>query len=132
MKVNTLMIITAILLAVYGIGFVIAPAPLLSLMGITADPAVAFITQAFGAALIGYAVMNWFARNAVDSDARQAIVLADASFNALAIVVNLLGTLSGVLNVLGWSNVVIHLLLAAGFAYFLVKTGLTTPTSATR
>ncbi len=132
MKLNSLMIITAALLAIYGIGFVVAPAPLLSLLGIATDPAVAFVTRAFGAALIGYAVMNWFARNAVDSDARRAIVLADASFNALAIVVNLLGTLSGVLNVLGWSNVVIHLLLAAGFAYFLVRPSFATPTSATR
>jgi len=118
MKLNILMIITAALMLFYGMGFVLAPAPLLSLMGLTADRPLMFVTQAFGAALVGYAVVNWFARNDADTESKRAIVLANAIFNAIAVALNLLGTLGGVLNALGWSNVAIHLLLALGFAYF--------------
>ena len=118
MNLRNLMIVNAVLWAINGIGFVLAPAPLLSVLGVTADQYVTWMTQAFGAALIGYAIMNWFARNDTDSEARRAILLANLGFNAIGVVIDLLATLSGVLNALGWSIVALHLLLALAFAYF--------------
>jgi len=44
-----------------------------SLYGVTGDAPVEFMSQLFGAALIGFAVLTWSARNAADSDARRAI-----------------------------------------------------------
>ena len=65
-----------------------------------------------------YAVVNWFARNAKGDEALRAIVLANLVADTIVFIAALLGQLSGVTNALGWSTVVIYLLLAAGFVYF--------------
>jgi hypothetical protein len=36
----------------------------------------------------------------------------------IGLIVSLMGTLSGVVNAVGWSAVLIYLVLAAGYAYF--------------
>ena len=120
MNFRNLMIVTAVLWAINGIGFVLVSAPTLSVLGVTADRYVTWMAQAFGAALIGYALMDWLARNTMDSEAKRAILLANLGFNAIGVVIDLLATLSGVLNGLGWSIVGVHLLLALGYAYFLL------------
>jgi hypothetical protein len=76
------------------------------------------VGQLFGAALIGFAVLTWAARNATDSDAGRAILLALCVGDAIGFVVALVGQLGGVVNTLGWSTVAIYLVLALGFGYF--------------
>ena len=72
----------------------------------------------FGSALIGFALLTWMARNATDSDARRAIVLALFISECIGFIVTLIGQINNVVNVLGWSSVAIYLLLALGFGYF--------------
>lgn len=118
MKLNTLMVINAIVAAVFGIAFVLVPAQVITLYGLTADAPLKYVGQLFGAALVGFAILTWSARNATDSDARKAIVLALFISNGIGFIVALIGQLAGVVNSLGWSTVVIYLVLAAGFGYF--------------
>ncbi|MGD2178082.1 MAG: hypothetical protein PVG71_09700 [Anaerolineae bacterium] len=66
-------------------------------------------------------MVTWFARNAAESDARRAIILGLCLYDAIGFVITLIATLSGVLNPLGWSAVLLYLLLAVGFGYFLVN-----------
>jgi hypothetical protein len=72
----------------------------------------------FGAALLAFAVLTWTAKDAPDSDARRAILLAMFVGDCVGFVVSLRGQLGSVMNALGWSTVVIYLLLALGFGYF--------------
>jgi DMSO reductase anchor subunit len=118
MKLKTLMIINAIVAIVFGVTFVIVPTQAYSLYDITADEQLIYMGQLFGAALIGFALLTWMARNATDSDARRAIVLALFIADGIGFVVALIGQLSNVVNALGWSTVAIYLLLALGFGYF--------------
>jgi hypothetical protein len=118
MKLKTLMIINAIVAIVFGVTFVIVPAQAYSLYDITANEQLVYMGQLFGAALIGFALLTWMARNATDSDARRAIVLALFIADGIGFVVALIGQLSNVVNALGWSTVAIYLLLALGFGYF--------------
>jgi len=76
------------------------------------------VAQLFGAALLAFAVLTWTAREAPDSDARRAILLAMFVGDCIGCVVALIGQFRGVMNALGWSTVVIYLLLAIGFGYF--------------
>ncbi len=76
MNLRTLMIVNTVIAAVFGIGFVLIPWQVLSLYGIQPNPAINFIGELFGAALLAFAVLTWTARNASDSGARQAIVRA--------------------------------------------------------
>ncbi len=118
MKLSALMIVNAIVAAVFGIGFVLAPSQVMSLYSSEAGATLDLMCQLFGAALIGFAALSWVARNAPDSEARRAIVLAFFVGDLVGCVVALLAQLRGVVNALGWSSVVIYLLLAVGFGYF--------------
>lgn len=117
MKLSTLLVVAAVIGAVYGIAFVVATGPLLSIYGITLDKAGTLVAQLFGSLLIGLATLNWFARNVTDPEARQAIVFGNLAGDVVGFVIILLGQLAGIANALGWSSVAIYLLLALGFAY---------------
>ena len=118
MKLSTWLTIAAVVAVVFGLAFVLVTGPLLSFYGVTLDKAGTLVAQLFGAALIGFAVLNWFARGVTDREARQAIVLANLASDTVGFVMALIGQLAGVANALGWSTVAIYLLLALGFAYF--------------
>ena len=117
MRLSSLLVIAAVIGAVFGIGFVVASGPLLSIYGITLDKAGTLVAQLFGGALISLAVINWFARNVTDPEARQAVVFGNLAGDIVGFVVILLGQLAGIANAIGWSSVAIYLLLALGFAY---------------
>ena len=121
MKLKNLMIINAFVAIVFGVVFVIIPSQVYSLY----DPGTSdtldilnYMGQLFGAALIGFGLLTWTARNSADSDARQAIVFALFVGNGIGFVVALIGQINNVVNVLGWSTVAIYFLLALGFGYF--------------
>jgi len=121
MQLKTLMIINAIVAIVFGVVFVIIPAQVYSLYGPgTGDVTgvLYYMGQLFGAALIGIGLLTWTAKDAVDSDAREAILFALFVADGIGFVVALIGQLNNVVNNLGWSTVVIYLLLALGFGYF--------------
>jgi uncharacterized membrane protein YcfT len=119
MKHNTLMIINAVVAAVFGVAFVLVPGQVTSLYGVE-DPSevLIYVGRLMGAAFIGFAVLTWSARNANDSSARRAIVFALLVSDGVGFIVSLMGQLADVVNSLGWSTVAIYLLLALGFGYF--------------
>jgi hypothetical protein len=116
-KLNNLLVVAAVIGAVFGVAFVVASGPLLAIYGITLDKAGTLVAQLFGALLIGLAVLNWFARSVTDPDARQAVVLGNLTGDVVGFVVILIGQLAGIANTLGWVNVAIYLVLGLGFAY---------------
>jgi hypothetical protein len=118
MKLSTWLTIAAVVAVVFGLAFVLVTGPLLSFYGITLDKAGTLVAQLFGASLLGFAVLNWFARGVTDREARQAILLANLASDTVGFVMALIGQLAGVANALGWSTVALYLLLALGFAYF--------------
>jgi hypothetical protein len=119
MKLSYLMAVKAVICFVFGIGFVLIAAPILSLYGVTLNPGGTMMTQLFGAAFILLSILLWFARNAPGSDvALRAIVLAVFVGDTIGFIVALLGQLSGLTNALGWVTVALYLLLALGFGYF--------------
>jgi len=118
MKLSTLMVINAVIAAIFGITLVLIPWQVLALYGTQPDPALNFVGQLFGAALVAFAVLTWTARNAGESEARKAIVMALFIGNTIGFIVALIAQLNNVVNALGWLTVVIYLFLALGFAYF--------------
>lgn len=118
MTLRNLFIITAVVAVVFGAAFVLVPSPLMSLYDVTLDAGAILVARLFGGALITLAVLSWLAKDAAESEARGAIVLAFFIGDAIGFIVALVGQLSGAVNTLGWSTVVIYLLLALGFGYF--------------
>ena len=118
MKLSTFLSIVAVVAILFGFGFVAAPAEVLAQYGITADRNTVFMSRFFGGALINVGLIVWFARNIVDSLGRRSIVLAGLIGDVIGFFVALQGQMSGGVNALGWSTVLIYGLFAIGFAYF--------------
>jgi hypothetical protein len=114
-----MMIINAVVAAVFGVAFVLVPDQVTSLYGVE-DPSevLIYVGRLMGAAFIGFAVLTWLARNVNDSTARRAIVFALLVSDAIGFIVALMGQLADVVNSLGWSTVAICLIRALGFGYF--------------
>lgn len=118
MKLSTLMVINAVVAALFGIAFVLVPGQIIALYGVAESAALKYTGQLFGATLVTFAVLTWTARNATESETRRAIVLALFIGYAVGFVVTLIGQLGNVVNALGWSTVALYLLLALGWGYF--------------
>ena len=121
MSFKSLMIIKAIICLLFGIAFIFFPGFLLSLFGVKLSAGGLFPAREYGAALWGNLMLTWFARNAADSDARRAIILAMFVYDLIGFVVSLVYVLAGTLNALGWLPVIIYLFFTMGFGYFLFK-----------
>ena len=118
MKFSTFMVTYAVITAVFGLGFVLAPAQILPIYGVTPDAPLRLIGQFFGAVLISLALLTWLIRNLSDSEARRAIVLALLVGETIGFILALIGQLNGVFNVMGWAVVVVYLFFALGLGYF--------------
>ncbi len=114
MKLNTLMIITAIVSLVFGLGFILIPLQSIGLYGSTLEGSGVFVARYFGAALLGYAFLAWLTRNTASRQVTAGFFAA----MVLGFVVALYDAIAGTHNGLVWLNVVIYLLLAIGFGYF--------------
>lgn len=114
MKLNTLMVVTAVVALIYGLGFILAPVASIGLYGNTLEGVGVFITRYFGAALLGYAFLAWLNRN----NASKGVQAGFFAAMVLGFVVSLYDAFAGTHNALIWLSVVIYLLLALGFGYF--------------
>jgi hypothetical protein len=114
MKLNTIMIITAIVAFIFGLAFILVPAIAMGFYGNTLDVVGSFLGRYFGAALIGYAFLAWLNRDTTSRAVKGGFFVA----MALGFAVSLYDALAGVHNGLVWLNVAIYLLLGIGFGYF--------------
>lgn len=121
MNFKNLMVIKAIVCLSFGILLLAVPDKLLSIFGATLGDGGMFTAREYASALIGNMFLCWFARNAEASDARRALIIALFVYDLIAFVMTTITVISGVLNVLGWSIVIIYLFFTLGFGYFLVK-----------
>lgn len=119
MNLKIMLLVNAVVAAVFGIALLVVPGAVIAIYGITADAGLRYMGQLFGLCLVGHVVLCWFAKDAPESEARTAIVRALFVTNGLGLVVSLVAQLKGVTNAVGWSTVAIYLLLALGWAYFL-------------
>lgn len=120
MKYKTLMIIKALVCLCLGVPILLATIFTYSLFGASLNPAGVFAAREYGASLIGNLMLTWFARNAIESDARRAIILALCIYDAIGFVITLIAQITGVLGPLGWFAAAIYLFFALGFGYFLL------------
>lgn len=114
------MIIKAVVCLALGIPILLAPYFVYFLFGTSLGPGGAFAAREYGASLIGNLLLTWFARNAIESDARRAIILGLCIYDVIGFVITVIAQVSGVLGPLGWLGVAIYLFFAVGFGYFLV------------
>jgi len=122
MKLKHLFIAQFVISLINGASAVLAPMMWLTLYGFsTVSQETAATGQALGAGLLNYAIIAGFARNTPESEARRAIVLGFFITHAIGFVILTLSILAGVMGAAGWMGAGLYLILALGYAYFLVK-----------
>lgn len=133
MKVKHLLMVTAIVLLVFGIGFLFAPIWTMELFDISIDVGGILMTQLLAAAFLGYAVLNWVGRNYIVPEDVRSLIWANFVANTVGFIVTLLQKLAGVGNEWCWIPIALYLLFALGFGYsILVKSTYEEPTMRTK
>jgi hypothetical protein len=118
MKFSTMMIIKAIVCLGFGFLILFFPNPLYGLFGVTLGAGGLFAAREYGASLVGNLALTWYAKDADESKARRAIILALFLYDAVGVVVTVINVLNGTLNYLGWGVVAVYLFFTIGFGYF--------------
>jgi hypothetical protein len=118
MNLKTVFTLNAILVGIFGLGFLVAPAFLLSSFGAQSNPVAAMMAGGYGSAHIAGAIVSWLVRNNPPSRTRRVIAFAFAVEHALIALVILFHVLSGTINAMGWPTFLIDVLLTAGFIVF--------------
>jgi hypothetical protein len=121
MNTKLVFTVTYILALVFGIGFVVLPAFILSLMGLQSSGQAPLLARGWGAFILGVSALAFFSRNASRSDGRRAVLLA---LFALYILLDLytlsLNLFSGVpVNWMLALLYLVHTCLAVAYAYLL-------------
>jgi hypothetical protein len=121
MKLRNFFLVNAVVAVLFGLGFVIIPATVLSWYGVELAPAGLFVSRLYGSALLTFAFISLLVRRLPTSEALLAILLSFFLGDAIGFVLFLIFQLQGIANALGWSTVVIYLQLGLGFGYFYTK-----------
>src|SRR6266571_8525040 len=118
MTIKTFFTIIAVLALVHGVGFVLVPEQVAASYGMASSAATLLMARLFGAALVGLALIFWFARDG-SSESMRGVFIATIVGNTVGLIVVVMGTTAGTLNSMGWIAALIYLFGAAGSAYFL-------------
>jgi hypothetical protein len=119
MSLRNFMILTAILAIAYALGFLIVPKFVTDIYGASGGPTVILGYRFFGAALLAIGLIFWLAKDCGDRTAIRALLVGAAASNAAGTAVSIWGCATGLMNALGWTVVLIYVVLLAGSIYFL-------------
>jgi hypothetical protein len=119
------MMLATIVAAVFGLAFLVAPSQLVALYGVKLDPASEVIGRIAGSVILGFAIVFWAARDGNAAETFKAVMMAGLIANGLNSLILLHATATGLLNSLGWLQVLISGALAIGFWYFAYGKGKT-------
>jgi hypothetical protein len=103
------------------LGFVLVPGLMFSIYGITSAPASFLGFRLFGSALIAIGVLTWFLKDSANCEALLALLLSVAIGNVVGLLLVFFATINGTLSAMGWTAVLVYLLLLAGEGYFLSR-----------
>jgi hypothetical protein len=126
MNLKRIFVAGAALSLLFGTGFVLNPQLVIEQHGMIANDGFRMMMRPMGGALLGYALIFWWVRNAPVSATLTAIVRGAFLFHLIAFGGTAYGLATGVLNAMGWGPVLIHLGLALGFGYYSFRPAATT------
>ena len=118
MRLGTLLRLAGLIALAFGIGFLFAPARVLSMYGVAAEPTVVLMGRFFGSALIQLGLVFYLIRDVSDPTTRRGVVLGSFLGSLAGFVVSLTAQFWGLVNSFGWSSVAIYGLLLLGYGSF--------------
>jgi hypothetical protein len=119
--VNTLFLVAMIIEAIFGIGLLVAPGPMMAPMGVTLDLISTNFARLFGSALISFPILLWFARKSDQMDFKKGVVYGMFAYYLISGVLLLMAQLAGQTNAMGWGLIGIHAVLLVWFGTYIFK-----------
>ena len=116
MNTRTVLTLAAVIAIIFALGLILMPAFMGTLYGTGTSPNQLLLARLFGYALLGFGLMNWVAKD-LDYATLRPILLGNLAADAVGLIVCVMGTLSGVMNSMGWLSTALYLVLALGFGY---------------
>lgn len=124
MKRSTFILISAILAGMFGLMMLAAPGQMIKNMTSGADPSACHVLQWAGCMLLSIATINFLSRNDDGSPALRAVMIGNIFMHVLGLAIDFYQYNTGFVIMSGLvSGLVVHLLLIAGFAYYLRQMG---------
>ena len=80
-------------------------------------PHTALYTRFFGSALLGFGVINWFAKDFRSWDAIRGVLIGTAVTTAIGGLIALFAVVTGLSNAMTWTSVLVYALLLVGAVY---------------
>jgi len=120
-RLTLTMTVTAVGSLLFGLAYLLVPASLASLYGITVDPSSPY-PRYFGSALVGFAAVLWLARKVPSGPALRAVLVGSFLASITGLLVAVVQALDVIGNTLEWSTVLIYFLLTLGFGDFVLRT----------
>jgi hypothetical protein len=118
-RLRSLLLLAGIIALGFGLAFLVAPRPMLSLYGVTTEPGTVLVSRFFGAALVQLGLVLYLIRDVGDLRTQRGVVIGSFLGSVAGLVVALTGQFWGVTNQLGWSTVAIYGLLTLGYGSFM-------------
>ncbi len=76
------------------------------------------IARILGSSLLGFALAFWWIKDDMESHTLRAVIGASFIYNLLDLPIVIMASATGLMNLMGWVAVGLHVFLAAGFGYF--------------
>jgi hypothetical protein len=118
---KTLFLSYLIVEAIFGIGFLFAPGLLMGPMGVTLDETSTTFARLLGTLIISIPVLLFFARKSSGTEFKRGVIYSAFVYLLLSTVLLLITQLKGLMNVMGWGIVILHLAFMIWFGYYLIN-----------
>jgi hypothetical protein len=118
---KTLFLVYMIVEAIFGVGFLFAPALLMGPMGVTLDETSATFARLLGTLILSIPVLLFFARKSTSSEFKKGVVYSVFIYLLLSTILLLITQLKGLMNTMGWGIVILHLAFMIWFGYYLIN-----------
>jgi hypothetical protein len=118
---NALFVVSMIVEAIFGLGFIFAPDKLLGPMGVTLNDTATTFARLFGSAIISFPILLYYARKSDKSEFKNGVVKSLFIYYTISAILLLITQLNGNMNRMGWSVVILHFIFIIWFGFFLVK-----------
>ena len=118
---KTLFTITLLVGLIFGLGFVIFPGMMLSINGITDNPAANALTRNSGTALLGFVVLLWYARKSTNPEVHKTALATMFGYWLFSSITMIISQISGVFSMAGWGTVALHLGFLIVFGIFVLR-----------
>jgi hypothetical protein len=109
----------AVLLLLFGLGFLIAPNRVLAIYNAQTDPVGELASRAFAVNNLMLFVVLWIGRDHLLTRMGRGLIAALFIGTSINLFLAIQGQMNGTLSAIGWMNVILYLVFALGYGIFL-------------